>query len=117
MQGLAREDLFTVVHEQVMTDTARYADLVLPATMSMEHHDLYSSYGHLYVQLAVPVLAPPGEARSNWAAFRSLSRALGVASEHYAKSEEQLIRETLAAGGPATRGITLERLQRRASSA
>ena len=63
------------------------------------------------MQLAVPVLAPAGEARSNWAAFRSLSRALGVAAEHYAKSEEQLIRETLAAGGPATRGITLERLQ------
>ncbi len=111
MQGLAREDLFTVVHEQVMTDTARHADIVLPATMSMEHLDLYSSYGHLYVQLAQPVLSAPGEARANWAAFRSLSRALGVAEEHYAKSEEQLIRETLAAGGPATRGITLERLQ------
>ena len=75
MQGLAREDLFTVVHEQVMTDTARYADIVLPATMSMEHLDLYSSYGHLYVQLAVPVLAPAGEARSNWAAFALAERA------------------------------------------
>ena len=111
VQGLARADLFTVVHEQVMTDTAHYADLVLPATTSMEHLDLYSSYGHLYAQLARPVLAAPGEARSNWEAFRELSGALGVAEEHYAKSEEQLIRETLAAGGPATRRITLERLE------
>jgi anaerobic selenocysteine-containing dehydrogenase len=111
MQGLAREDLFSAVHEQVMTDTARYADIVLPATMSMEHLDLYASYGHLYVQLAPRALPAPGEARSNWRAFGALSRALGVAEEHYAKSEEQLIRETLAAGGPATRNITLERLQ------
>ena len=111
MAGLAREDLFTVVHEQVMTDTARHADIVLPATMSVEHLDLYASYGHLYLQLAQPALAAPGEARSNWGAFRSLSRALGVAEEHYAKDEAQLIRETLAAGGPATRDITLARLR------
>jgi anaerobic selenocysteine-containing dehydrogenase len=111
MAGLSREDLFTVVHEQVMTDTARHADIVLPATMSMEHLDLYASYGHFYLQWAPPALAAPGEARSNWDAFRALSRALGVAEAHYAKSEEQLIRETLAAGGPATRDITLERLR------
>ncbi len=54
LHGLAREDLFTVVHEQVMTDTARYADFVLPATTSMEHEDLYRSYGQFYVQLARP---------------------------------------------------------------
>ena len=54
LQGLAREDLFTVVHEQVMTDTARYADFVLPATTSMEHEDLYRSYGQFYLQLARP---------------------------------------------------------------
>jgi anaerobic selenocysteine-containing dehydrogenase len=78
--------------------------------MSMEHLDLYSSYGHLNVQLARPALAAPGQARSNWEVFRALSHALGVARDHYAKSEEELIRETLAAGGPATRGITVERL-------
>src|SRR5438876_5410221 len=55
LRGLARDDLFTVVHEQVMTDTARYADLVLPATTSMEHVDVYRSYGHHYVQYAGPV--------------------------------------------------------------
>jgi anaerobic selenocysteine-containing dehydrogenase len=111
LRGLARADLFTVVHEQVMTDTARYADLVLPATTSLEHLDLYRSYGHLYVQLAQPVLAPPGEARSNWQVFRALSRALGVAEAHYAKSEEEIIREVLRTAGPAARDITLERLR------
>jgi anaerobic selenocysteine-containing dehydrogenase len=111
MQGLAREDLFTVVHEQIMTDTARYADLVLPATTGLEHVDLYGSYGHLYVQLAEPVLPPAGEARSNWEVFRALAGALGVAEEHYTRTEEQFIREILASGGPATRDITWERLR------
>jgi anaerobic selenocysteine-containing dehydrogenase len=111
LRGLAREDLFTVVHEQVMTDTARYADIVLPATTSMEHLDLYRSYGQLYLQLALPVLPPQGEARPNWDVFRDLSRALGVAAEHYARSEEQLIRELLATGGAAAQGITFERLR------
>jgi anaerobic selenocysteine-containing dehydrogenase len=110
LAGLAREDLFTVVHEQVLTDTALYADLVLPATMSLEHEDLYRSYGHFHLQLARPVLAPPGEARSNWEVFGMLARALGVAGEHYAKSPEALIREFLAASGPPTAGITYERL-------
>src|SRR5207249_1753361 len=96
LRGLAREDLFTVVHEQVMTDTARYADLVLPATTSMEHLDIYRSFGQLTVQLAKPALSPIGEARSNWRVFQELARALGVAGEHYAKSEEGLIREFLA---------------------
>src|SRR6266850_1229797 len=78
LQGLAREDLFTVVHEQVMTDTAHYADIVLPATTSMEHLDLYRSYGQFYLQLARPVLPPHGEARSTWEVCGMLARALGV---------------------------------------
>ena len=109
LRGLARDDLFTVVHEQVMTDTARYADLVLPATTSLEHVDLYRSYGHTYLQLARPALAPQGEARSNWSVFRALSRALGVADEHYAKTEDQLIREYLASA--RGRAVTLEQLE------
>src|SRR5687768_9582595 len=112
LRGLAREDLFTVVHEQVLTDTAHYADLVLPATTSMEHLDLYRSFGQLTLQLAKPVLPPPGEARSNWTVFGELARALGVATEHYAKTEEALIREFLAKGGPSNRDITFEQLER-----
>jgi anaerobic selenocysteine-containing dehydrogenase len=111
-RALARDELFTVVHDPFLTDTARYADLVLPATMSMEHLDLYRSFGQLTLQLAKPVLPPPGEARSNWAVFAALARALGVAGDHYAKSEEAIIREFLAKGGPTTRGISYERLER-----
>jgi len=110
LQGLAREDLFTVVHEQVMTDTARYADFVLPATTSMEHEDLYRSYGQFYLQLARPVLPPHGEARSNWQVCGMLARALGVAEAHYANTPATVIREALARGNETVRGITYERL-------
>ena len=79
LRGLAREDLFTVVHEQHLTDTTDYADIVLPATTSMEHVDLYKSFGHLYVQLAEPVIEPVGESRSNWQVVRLLARAMGLA--------------------------------------
>lgn len=112
LQGLARDDLFTVVHEQMHTDTADYADMLLPATTSMEHTDLYRSFGHLYFQLAEPVIAPLGEAKSNWEAFGLLTRALGVKDGgHYAKREGDLLREYLAACGPPATGITYERLR------
>src|SRR6266850_6531486 len=110
LRGLAREDLFTVVHEQVMTDTAYYADLVLPATTSMEHLDLYRSFGQLTLQLAQPVLPPQGEAKSNWEAFTLLSRAMGVAQAHYARGDEGLIREFLSKGDASVRSITWEQL-------
>jgi anaerobic selenocysteine-containing dehydrogenase len=111
LRGLARDDLFTVVHEQVLTDTTRYADLVLPATTSMEHLDVYRSYGQAYVQLALPVLPRQGEARPNWEVFGALANALGVAREHYAKTPETLVRELLATGDASMRGITYERLR------
>ncbi|MBI2202353.1 MAG: molybdopterin oxidoreductase family protein [Candidatus Rokubacteria bacterium] len=112
LRGLARDDLFTVVHEQVMTDTARYADLVLPATVSMEHLDLYGSYGQHYVQLALPVLEPSGQARPNWDVFAELSRRLGAATDHYAKDARTLVEEYLASGNERVRGITWDRLLR-----
>ena len=111
LQGLAREDLFTVVHEQMLTDTADYADIVLPATTSMEHLDLYRSYGHLYLQLAEPVIPPEGEARSNWEAIRLLAGALGIKDLHFEKDAETLIREALASADPALVGITYVRLR------
>jgi anaerobic selenocysteine-containing dehydrogenase len=111
LRGLAREDLFTVVHEQVMTDTALYADLVLPATTSMEHLDLYKSFGHVYVQLAEPVIPRVGEAKPNWEVFGRLARAMELTDPHFSKSEEQLIRELLASGDESVKGITLERLR------
>jgi anaerobic selenocysteine-containing dehydrogenase len=112
LEGLAREDLFTVVHEQVLTDTAHYADLVLPATTSMEHEDLYRSYGQFTLQLALPVLPPPGEALSNWEVCARLAKALGVAEAHYATPVDALIREFLARGAATARTITYEQLRR-----
>jgi anaerobic selenocysteine-containing dehydrogenase len=111
LRGLAREDLFTVVHEQHLTDTTDWADLVLPATTSMEHVDLYKSYGHLYLQLAEPVIPPEGLARSNWQVTCALARALSVRDPHFDKDEATLIREALASGDPSVAGITYERLR------
>ena len=111
LAGLARDDLFTVVHEQVMTDTAHYADLVLPATTSMEHEDVYRSFGHFYLQLTAPVVPPVGEARSNWEVCGILARALGVAEAHYARPPAAVIRELLARGDDTVRGITYEQLR------
>jgi anaerobic selenocysteine-containing dehydrogenase len=112
LRGLAREDLFTVVHEQILTDTAHYADLVLPATTSMEHLDIYRSFGQLTLQLAKPAIPPQGEARANWRVFADLAQALGVATDHYARDEEAVIREFLAKGGATTHGISYEQLER-----
>jgi anaerobic selenocysteine-containing dehydrogenase len=77
LRGLSREDLFLTVHERFMTDTARYADVVLPATTSLEHADLYRSYGHYHVQRVKPVVAPLAEAKPNWEVFRLLAAAMG----------------------------------------
>jgi anaerobic selenocysteine-containing dehydrogenase len=75
--GMAREDLFTVVHDQVLTDTARYADVVLPATTHFETHDLAASYGAYVLQETRPVIAPVGESRSNNELAAELARRLG----------------------------------------
>jgi anaerobic selenocysteine-containing dehydrogenase len=111
LEGLARDDLFTVVHEQVQTDTADYADLLLPATTSMEHFDVYRSFGHLYYQLAEPVIAPQGESRTNWEVFSQLAHVMGMPDRHYETSMPDLIDAHLQAGGATTGGITHERLR------
>lgn len=116
LRGLARDDLFTVVHEQVQTDTADYADVLLPATTSMEHADLYRSFGHLYFQLAEPVIPPLGEAKSNWEVFGLLARALGLGEAPYRRGVPDLVRDYLAASGPAAAGITYERLRAEGSA-
>jgi anaerobic selenocysteine-containing dehydrogenase len=77
----------------------------------MEHTDLYKSYGHLYLQLAEPVIRPEGEAKSNWEVFRLLARALGLNDPHFGKTEAQLIREILDVNHPALEGITYPRLR------
>ncbi len=90
-KGLAREDLFTVVHEQVMTPTAAYADVLLPATTFLENHDLYSAYGHFYLGVAKPVIAPLGEAKSNFDFFQELAKKMGFEDPPFAESCEERI--------------------------
>lgn len=111
-QGLLREDLFTVVHDIFLTDTCKYADLVLPATTHMENLDLYSSYWHLYVQLNKPVLAPLGESKSNFNLFKELGLRMGFEPEYFDISEEQMIEEALdSENNPLLEGITVETLR------
>ncbi|MGC8761776.1 MAG: molybdopterin-containing oxidoreductase family protein [Bryobacteraceae bacterium] len=111
-EGLRREDLFTAVIDHFLTDTARFADLVLPATTFLEHTDLYFAYGHYYLQLARPAVPPPGECRPNTAIFRELARRMGFADPCFQDSDDDLIRQALETDSPYLRGISLERLER-----
>ena len=110
--GLERDDLFTVVIEQFMTDTARYADIVLPTTTAIEHLDLMNAWGHLYVSLNLPAIDPVGECLPNNEIFRRLAGALELDAPGLADSDEQVARDLLASGHPWLDGITYERLER-----
>ena len=112
LAGMRRDDLFTVVLEQFQTDTADYADILLPSTTFLEHTDLYRSYGHYYLQLARPALDAPGEARSNVEVFRDLALRMGFDDQCFRDSEDIMIRSLLSSGHPFLEGITLERLDR-----
>jgi anaerobic selenocysteine-containing dehydrogenase len=110
--GLRREDLFTVVLEQFQTDTADFADILLPSTTFLEHTDLYLAYGHHYLQLARPALPAPGEARSNVEVFRALAQRMGFADSCFGDSEDDMIRTLLDSPHPFVHGIALEELER-----
>ncbi|HEY7700312.1 MAG TPA: molybdopterin-dependent oxidoreductase [Vicinamibacteria bacterium] len=97
LRGLAREDLFTVVFEQVMTDTARYADVLLPATTFLEHYDFKRSYGSYVVGATKPVIQAVGEARSNASVFAELGRAAGFDDEIFQWTEAELRERVVAA--------------------
>jgi anaerobic selenocysteine-containing dehydrogenase len=114
IQGLLRDDLFTVVHDLFLTDTARYADIVLPATSQLEHADLHKPYGHRNLQYNAPAVPPLGEARSNWDVMRLLAAAMGYDEPWLRESAEEVIAGVLdatRAENPLLDGITLERLQ------
>ena len=96
LKGLKRDDLFTVVHERFLTDTARYADIVLPATTSLEHDDAYYSYGNYTIQCGYAAIPPVGQSRSNWHVACDLAHALGIKDKFYDRSERELV-EALAA--------------------
>ena len=92
VKGFGREDLFTVVLEHFQTDTADYADIILPATTQLEHWDVHASYGHTDVLLNRPAIAPQGEARSNAAIFRALAERMGFDDPCFHESDENLCR-------------------------
>jgi anaerobic selenocysteine-containing dehydrogenase len=109
-RGLAREDLFAVVIDRFQTDTADFADIVLPTTMQTEHADLHNSYGHAYLAWNAPAVAPPGECLSNSEIFRRLARTLGVAEPSVYDSDEDLARAVLDSDALRCSGITLKAL-------
>jgi anaerobic selenocysteine-containing dehydrogenase len=114
-RGLARDDLFTVVVEHFLTDTARYADVVLPATMQTEHRDLLIAYGHLYLAWNEPAVAPPGDCLPTTEIFRRLARKLGLNEPSLYESDEAIARQVLNSGHRSVEGITLEALKTRGS--
>ncbi len=112
VRGFARPDLFTVVHEQFFTDTTDYADLVLPATTFFEHKDLQTGYGHYFVQISQPAIAPLGECRSNFELFAELAERMGFPEECFRESVDAVIDGTLASGHDWMKGIDRPRLER-----
>jgi anaerobic selenocysteine-containing dehydrogenase len=106
VQGLKRKDLFTVVHEQFLTDTTDYADIVLPATTFLEHKDVVASYGHLHIQLASKAIEPLGEACSNTELFRRLAAKMGFEDACLQASDDELIDDVLNSSHEFMKGIS-----------
>ncbi|NJN95522.1 MAG: molybdopterin oxidoreductase family protein [Anaerolineales bacterium] len=114
VEGLRREDLFTVVHELFMTDTADYADIVLPATSQLEHADLHKAYGHTMLTYNHPAIPPLGESKNNWEVMTLLAEALGFDDPWLHQSVDEVIEEILTASAehtPAFHGISLAQLK------
>lgn len=112
VRGLLRPDLFTVVHEQFLTDTTDYADIVLPATTFFEHKELQKSYGHYYLQMSHQAVEPLGECRSNVETFRALAQRMGFDDDCFNDSVDQMIDTVLRSDNPWLKGIDRERLER-----
>src|SRR5579863_1179412 len=111
-RGLRRDDLFTVVLEQFQTDTADFADIVLPVTTFLEHTDLYFAYGHYHLQLARPALKAPGECLPNTEIFRRLASFMRFEDPCFQDTDDDMIRTLLDTRHPFIDGITLEQLDR-----
>ncbi len=111
IRGLERDDLFTIVHERFMTDTARYADIVLPASSSLEQGDLYKSYGGYHLQRSRPAIAPLGESKSNWETFSLLAAAMDWDEPFFRLSADQVI-DRLLVESPIREVVDLDTLSR-----
>jgi len=112
IRGLLRPDLFTVVHEQFLTDTTDYADIVLPATTFFENKELVYGYGHYYLQMSYQAIEPLGECRSNVDTFRALAQHMGLTDECFRDSLEQMMDAALDSPNPWLKSIDRERLER-----
>jgi anaerobic selenocysteine-containing dehydrogenase len=112
LRGMLRDDLYTVVHEQFFTDTADYADVLLPAATFLETKDVQGAYGHMFAQLSERAIEPLGEARNNVALFGELAQRMGFTEECFRDSEDELIDQALTTDHPWFAGITRERLER-----
>src|SRR5271165_2923320 len=108
-RGFAREDLFVCTHEQFMTETARWSDIVLPATMFMEHDDLYQAGGHSHVQIGPKLIEPPGACRSNHEVIQGLASRLGARHRGFDMTAMEIIDATLLASGYPDAKTVLER--------
>jgi len=109
--GFKREDLFTVVHEIFQTDTADYADILLPATTQLEHFDIHKAYGHLYMLVNKPAIAPIGDAKPNSEVFRLLAERLGFTEDCFKDSDEELARQAINPDHPRMKGVSFEELK------
>ncbi len=110
-KGLERKDLFIVVHDLFLTETAKYADIVLPATSSYENTDFYTSYWHNHIQIQEPVIEPYFESKSNTEVFRLLAKAMGFDDPAFSETDEELIKQALHnPENPYFDGITFEEL-------
>ena len=112
IRGFARDDLFTVVHEQFLTDTTDYADLLLPATTFFEHKELQTAYGHYYLQVSQQAIAPLGECRSNYQLFSELAARMGFTEDCFRATVDEAIDSVLDRASPWLAGIDRQRLER-----
>jgi anaerobic selenocysteine-containing dehydrogenase len=110
--GFKREDLFTVVHEIFQTDTADYADILLPATTQLEQFDVHKSYGHLYMLANNPAIDPIGESKPNSEVFRLLAEGMGFVDDCFKDSDEDIGRQAIESNHERMKGISLEQLKK-----
>ena len=112
LEGLKRNDLFTVVHDQLLTDTARYADILLPATTFLEHHDIRKAYGSYVVGGVRPVIPRQGESRTNFEVFAALGRVMGFEDEAFGWDTDEAVERLIGAlelnGKPADRDALID---------
>jgi anaerobic selenocysteine-containing dehydrogenase len=113
LRGLRRDDLFTVVFEHFQTDTADYADVLLPATTQLEHEDIHKAYGHVYMMMSRRAIEPLGEALPNSEIFRRIAAAMKIDDDDLCAGDEELMRAALTGAGETMLGVTFDELRER----